>query len=483
MINKKTITMKYKILTFVIVHLILLNCTITTAQNNTVSAKEFMAHMDSIKAAKRNDKSFQLSILRNLRDEPLDVFYKRADSLNLVQPNLKISDSLLQELKEKDNGLPYHFLSKADALYSSNPEKLDDVAILMFVGLMRYDYYLGVYPGYAPNGEGWVTTNSFMQSEKLRVELYLQNNIEKYKAILQFAIKYCSENSYTFYKGAGDIMMFNKVMQPYKNLLKELETNNKNLVNQWAQQKKANLDPERLKNEALAKEQKKQSNKALFSNLDKNMKMQVKIEDLWAKIEEAKTQPDSSLLKQYVREFNKEKNRMDSVFMNWDIFKQPKQVEVPASSDTFKIFVRKGYPKIKLQDTTSKEEIYNYYDAVKGQNTMNYRIAKMNRLIIDYIKKYNWTESVKLKVFDIVKYVEKYFDDGYDQTKDLYLTKAEIQQREIKLKNYLRNNGISTTQKRSELIELLGDVYGTLVFEDVLKIKNKYLTDPIENLK
>lgn len=142
--------------------------------------------------------------------EPFDVFYKRADSLNIAQPSVCISNTLIKELKEKDKGLPYHFISSANALYTSNPEKLDEVAILMFVGLIRYDYYIGIYPSYAPNGEGWATTNSFKKQEKLRVDLYLQNNIEKYKAILKYAINYCSENEYKFPKQQKDVFMFKK---------------------------------------------------------------------------------------------------------------------------------------------------------------------------------------------------------------------------------------------------------------------------------
>ena len=86
-------------------------------------------------------------------------------------------------------------------------------------------------------------------------------------------------------------------------------------------------------------------------------------------------------------------------------------------------------------------------------------------------------------MFDNVRYVESYFDDGYDKTKDLYLTKSEMQQRKINLGNYLRNLGLSSTEKNKEIIEILGDVNGTLVWEDMKIIKNKYLTEPIENLK
>lgn len=475
--------MKYKILVFATVCLMLLKSTTTTAQSSTVSSKRMLLIMDSLKVATQNDKSVRQAILRNLRDEPLDIFYKLVDSLTLAQPKLIVSDTLLKELKEKDNGLPYHFTSKADALYSSNPEKLDDVAILMFVGLMRYDYYLGVYPGYAPNGEGWVSTNSFMQSEKLRVDLYLQNNIEKYKAILQFAIKYCSENDYSFYKGAKDIMMFNKVMLPYKNLLKELETNRINLVNQWAEIKKANLDPAYLQNEASKKERKKQSDRAFFDETMSITKMNANLEDLWAKIEVERKKQDSTLLKQYVREYIAEKSKKDSAFMKSRLFQRPKQENVEVTNDTLKIFVRKGYPKIKLQDTSNKQEIYNYYDAVRGINTMKYRAAKLNNNLIEYIRNYNWSEAVKLKVFDNVKYVESYFDDGYDQTKDLYLTKSEMRQRSINLMNYLRNLSLSDARKKKELIELLGDVDATLVGQDVFKIRDKYITEPIENLK
>jgi len=418
--------MKYTIILLDMLCLMLLQLNAAFAQNSTVSAKDFLAHIDSLRAAKKNDKSVMLSILRNLRDEPLDVFYKRADSLNITNPKLIISDSLLQELKEKDKGLPYHFLSRADNLYSSNPERLDEVAILMFVGLMRYDYYLGVNPGYAPNGEGWVSTNSFKQTEKLRVDLYLQNNIEKYKAILKFAIQYCSEHNYEFYKKPKEILMFNKVMQPYKNLLNELETNQVNLTAKWAQIKKANLDPEKLKNEAFAKEQQKQSNKALFNETMQIAKMYANLEELWAKIEEERKKPDSTLLKQYVRAFIALKSKKDSSFMKFRLYKQPTQENEDLTNDTVKIFVRNGYPEIKLQDTSSKEAIYSYYDAVRSINTMKYRVAKLNNTLTKYIQDYNWPEVTKVTVFEKLKYTQNYFNDGYDQTKDLYLTKSEI---------------------------------------------------------
>lgn len=172
----------------------------------------------------------------NKNKEPFEIFYKRADSINLVNPNLVINDSIYKKLKELDAKEPYFFFAEATSLYEFENDKYDYAATFFYVGLIRYKYFMLVNPNYAP-GDGWMVSESMKQNYEERITLYLKNNIEKYKAVLMFAVDYCKMNNYIYWKKNTDEGLLKKVIEPYSTLLKELQIN-KNKYEQMFQKEK-----------------------------------------------------------------------------------------------------------------------------------------------------------------------------------------------------------------------------------------------------
>lgn len=172
--------------------------------------------------------------------EPFEVFYKRADSINKAQPNLRIDDSTIKKLKELDKQQPYFFFSEATGEYEFKNDKYDYAAIVFYVGLIRYKYFMKVNPEYAP-GDGWIICESMKQNYEGRIELYLKNNIEKYKAVLKFAIDYCTKNNYEYWQKPLDKVKFEKTIEPYATLLKELEMNKEKYEKQYLEERNVNL--------------------------------------------------------------------------------------------------------------------------------------------------------------------------------------------------------------------------------------------------
>lgn len=172
--------------------------------------------------------------------EPFELFYKRADSINKAQPSLKIDDKTIKKLKELDKQQPYFFFSEATGEYEFKNDKYDYAAIIFYVGLIRYKYFMKVNPEYAP-GEGWIICESMKQNYEGRIELYLKNNIEKYKAVIKFAIEYCTKNHYEYWEKPLDKIKFEKTIEPYQTLLKELEMNKEKYEKQYLEERNANL--------------------------------------------------------------------------------------------------------------------------------------------------------------------------------------------------------------------------------------------------
>lgn len=475
--------MKYKIISMAMICLMLMNSIQVKAQKYPTNNKKILEHLDSLK---KDFKSIPNRNSGQTIEEGFDIFYKRADSLNLAQPTLKLSDSIAKIINKYNNELPYYYLSKAEVMYENTPSKLDEIAVLMYIGLMRYDYYLGVNPSYAPNGEGWVTTQSFKQNYKDRIELYLKTNIEKYKEVLKFAIYYCNNNNYTFCKKPKENLMHKKVMQPYESLLNDLNKNQETLVKQWANAKAIKLNPENLKQASELKTTKNQQQKELFSKLNDLFKTGSLKEDLWLKIQEERKNGNTTKLKEYITQFNalnKKGTAIGEGLINPKSTKlQQELATLIQANDTNKIFFRKAFQPETLNSNSSKNEMYNYYDVSNKVSTYNLRITKMNKAILEYLNTYNWDDEKKLNVFNLVKYAPEYFNDGYDKTKDLYLSPIEIKQREINEMKWLQERR-DMSNKNEKLLQILGEVEGTLVWEDVYIIRNKYLVDSIETLK
>lgn len=173
--------------------------------------------------------------------EPFAVFYKRADSINMAQPKLIIDSNISNKLKKLDEKEPYHFFSEATSTYEFENDKYDYAAVIFYVGLIRYKYFMGVNPDYAP-GNGWMMCESMKQSYEKRIELYLQTNIDKYIAALKFATSYCAQNNYNYWKKSVNQILLQKASEPYETLLKDIETNREKYLKQWQEDRAKNLN-------------------------------------------------------------------------------------------------------------------------------------------------------------------------------------------------------------------------------------------------
>lgn len=450
--------MKYKIISNALFCFIVLKCNSIIAQSNIAINNQI-----------------------DLSTQSLIDFYRIADSLNLAQPNFFISEDLISKLKENDKKLPYHFLTEATSLFVTNSDKLDQVAVLMIVGFMRYDYYKRVFPDYAPNGEGWAWTESIKQNEKLKIDLYLQNNIEKYKTILNFAINYCTNNTYTFYTKPRELLLFRMVMQPYKDLLNNLETNKDYLTKKWTAEKFQLLSSATLQNTST--QIVKHYN---TENKDDRFNKYLKAKDsLWKKIDEQRNNPDSTLLKKYVLQY------IEFVYMKRPVsdstmIKSVEEIKNVMSESNSNITIsnlleNKSTNLDTLKNTLNKQDVYNYYDAVKGINTWKFRIAKANLAILEYINKYKWSEEIKLKLFDLTKYTDRSFNINNN-----VITRSKTQmgfQNDDKRIAYVLKLSNEGKVRRNNVIAVIGDINGTIVLKDIQDITDKFLTQPIEHLK
>lgn len=159
----------------------------------------------------------------------------------MAQPKLIIDSTTIKKLKLLDQKEPYHFFSEATSTYEYKNDKYDYAAVIFYVGLIRYRYFMSVNPEYAP-GDGWMLCESMKQTYEKRIDLYLETNIDKYIAALKFATAYCSKNNYGYWKKPVNQMQLQKAIEPYETLLKELETNKEKYQKQWQEDRIKNLN-------------------------------------------------------------------------------------------------------------------------------------------------------------------------------------------------------------------------------------------------
>lgn len=176
----------------------------------------------------------------NKNKESFEVFYKRADSINIIQPKIKIDENIIKKLKELDQKEPYYFFSEATSEYEFKNDKYDYAAVVFYVALIRYKYFMLVNPEYAPS-DGWMICESMKQNYETRIELYLKTNIEKYKNVLKFAISYCSNNKYVYFKKPQNETALQKVVEPYLNLLHQLNNNKEKYEKEFQQERDIKL--------------------------------------------------------------------------------------------------------------------------------------------------------------------------------------------------------------------------------------------------
>jgi hypothetical protein len=462
--------MKYTIISVVMLCLIFLNSTAVNAQVPTtevITDKGKIGIDSAIKQLEEISKFQQLERVRVI-DEPFAMFYKRADSLHTTNPVLQISQSLQKTIKALNTTEPYLFLSKAQDLYESNPAKADDITVLMYIGLMRFDYYVSIQPDYQnKTNKGWMKYETFIQQNyKSRIELYLASNIEKYKQVLKYAIDYCNNNDYAFCDKAKETLIHKKVMQQYENLLYDLTNNKESLSQQWAAERAT-----RLKESSVQQKSNKNSTKDALLLMLENLKMEKERQDLWAKIQIERVNLNSDLLKQYIRDFNAVTNKMEEYAINRrNNSKQEygtKTTEVLTRQDNSTSIYTSSKTSTITDTTNSTLDLYNYYDKLDERSKEKTFVAKVNANILKYINTMKWDDEKKLSVFKLFQYHkqdEPATDQLYNTT---YLKNADANTKPAEDFTGLNIHIKKGKRKHAMLLYILGEVEGTLVSEDL----------------
>lgn len=460
--------MKYTIISVAMFCLMFMKFTIVDAQVPTteiITDKGKISIDSAIKPLEEISKFPQYERVRVV-DEPFEMFYKRADSLNITNPVLKNSPLLKQTIKTLNATEPYLFLSKAQDLYETNPAKADEIAILMYIGLMRFDYYASIQPDYRnKTNKGWMDYETFIQQNyKSRIELYLASNIEKYKQVLKYAIDYCNENDYAFCNKPKDKLIHKKVMQQYENLQYDLMNNKESLSQQWAAERIIRLK------ESSVLQKGNNTKDALLLILD-NLKMEKEKQDTWAKIQVERTNLNSDKLKQYIRDFNAVKDKMEeySIRRRENIKQEygSKTTEVLTRQDNSKSIYTSSKANTNLDTTTSTLDLYNYYDKLDETSKENTFVAKVNANILKYVNDMKWDDEKKLSVFKLFQYHrqgEAATDQLFNTT---YLKNADANTKPAEDFTGINIHIKKGKRKHAMLLYILGEVEGTLVWEDI----------------
>lgn len=468
--------MKYTIISVAMLCLIFFKSTAVNAQVPTtevITDKGKISIDSAIKQLEEISKFQQFESVRVI-DEPFEIFYKRADSLHTTNPVLQISQSFKQNIKALNTTEPYLFLSKAQSLYETNPAKADEIAILMYIGLMRFDYYVSVQPDYQnKTNKGWMDYETFIQQNyKSRIELYLASSIEKYKQVLKYAIDYCNENDYAFCNKPKETLIHKKVMLQYENLQYDLTNNKESLSQKWAAERII-----RLKESSVQQKSNNNSTKDALLLMLENLKMEKERQDLWAKIEIERVNLNSDVLKQYIKDFNAVKNKMEEASIkrssNGKQEYGTKTTDVLTRQDNSKSIYISSKSNTVADTTSSALVLYNYYDKLDENSKANAFVAKVNANILKYVNDMKWDNEKKLSVFKLFQYHKQ----GEAATEQLYST-TYLKNADANTKPAEDFTGINIHIKKGKrkhaiLLYILGEVEGTLVSEDLyMMIRN-----------
>jgi len=404
--------------------------------------------------------------------EAFDKFYARTDSIHKAQPTLTIGDTLFKDLKNLDSTGPYNFFGAASTKYEFEIGKFDEAAIYYYVGLIRYKYYMGVNPGYPPSG-GWVTTESLRQRVNKRIELYLQTNIDKYIAVLKYAINYCNQNDYTYWQKRKEILMHEKAIKPYQTLLSDLQTNRDKYVLQWQEERERNLNPNSLSRDVVRKKMEEE----MAAKVRDMSKLILEAAALRTKIKEDNDDTSASKIQNQKRldEIEKTMANYATESTQRKIAILAKELEdLKAANDTTKILYQKAVKNINVDTAKSKTDIYDYYDEQKRINQYKYIKSKERLAILELINKKDWDENKKITVFKLV-YDESDTAKSIDRTKDIYITKIEQKKQELEsFQNIIKANE-EKRERLNRLKQMLGEIEARKLWLDVQAIFDTYI--------
>ena len=165
--------------------------------------------------------------------------YQTADSLNKIGQPFAVDSLTFQNAKQLDKDHPAKYFEKVGELFKNS--KYNDAAFIYYLGLLRYRYFNTVNPKYQASGDGALAASlQYVFGET--INLYLKTNIDNFKSALQFASDYYAKNDYTFYSKKKNLEKYNKLIESYSGLIKDLETNRTKYQKEWDDEKKMMIE-------------------------------------------------------------------------------------------------------------------------------------------------------------------------------------------------------------------------------------------------
>ena len=475
--------MKYIIILLALLCLMLFKTTMVDAQGTTIEVVSEKGNISLDSLIKIYEGSVHKKQKIRIVNEPFDKFYNRADSLNKTSSLLQITSSLKKMIKEFNTKEPYHFLDEAQSQYEINPANSDEIAVLMYIGLMRFDYYVTINPSYKNNSNrGWMHYEDFIQQNyKTRIELYLANNIEKYKQVLNYSIDYCNTNDYAFCNKPKQILLHKKVMQQYENLQYDLVNNKESLAKKWEVQKLIKLTESNSnhQNENI------DATENLWNTQLKQVKLYKEKEALWVKIEAERNNLNSPQLKEHIKSFIALNSKIEDAILESRKNSKPnignKTTSVLTPNDNSSSIYTSSKANKKLDTAKNQLDIYNYYDDYDKKNKVNALLAKVNANILDYVSKMNWDEEKKLSIFKLFYYHSKENKDSSLIIPTNYIKQADANTKPIEEFTGINIHIKKAKRKQAMVLYILGEVEGTLVYEDLNSMIRELNKEMVKN--
>jgi hypothetical protein len=165
--------------------------------------------------------------------------YQTADSLNKIGHPFAVDSLTFRNAKQLDREHPAKYFEKTGELLKNS--KYNDAAFIYYLGLLRYRYYNTVNPKYQASGDGALGA-SLQYALGEPINLYLKTNIDNFKSALRLSSDYYAKNDYIFYSKKKNPEKYNKLIESYSGMIKDLETNRTKYQKEWGDEKKMMIE-------------------------------------------------------------------------------------------------------------------------------------------------------------------------------------------------------------------------------------------------
>jgi len=161
--------------------------------------------------------------------------YTTADSLNKLGKPFSVDSTTIQTAKMLDKQHPAKYFETVGELFKQGA--YNDAAFLYYLGVLRYRYYNSANPKYQASGDGALAASlQYVAGEP--INLFLKTNINHFLSVLKSASDYYSKNDYDFYSRTKDTAKYEKVVEGFSSLIKDLETNRAKYEKEWNEERK-----------------------------------------------------------------------------------------------------------------------------------------------------------------------------------------------------------------------------------------------------